>query len=184
MSINRRSFLQKSTVAASLLMLGNARIDAQPTAVAGPEMPWEQVREEFDLDPSAIHMAGLLLASHPRMVREAIGKYRDALDRNPPRALSEYWQREEAARDAAAGYLDADADEIALTDSTTMGLGLLYGGMRIRKDQEILSTLHDHSSTNTALDYKAAACGCSMKRVRLFEKSAEPDREEIVKRLH
>jgi isopenicillin-N epimerase len=184
MSINRRSFLQKSAVTTSLLVLGSSRIDAQTKAVPAPEMPWEQVREEFELDPSVIHMAGLLLATHPRTVREAIGKYREALDRNPPGALHEYWQREEAARDAAARYLDADVDEIALTDSTTMGLGLLYGGMRIRKDQEILSTLHDHSSTNIALDYKAAACGCSVKRVALFEKSAEPDREEIVKRFH
>jgi isopenicillin-N epimerase len=184
MSINRRSFLQKSAVTASLWTLGNSRIDAQTKAVPALEMPWDQVREEFELDPSVIHMAGLLLASHPRTVREAIGKYREALDRNPPGALSEYWMREEASREAAARYLETDVGEIALTDSTTMGLGLLYGGMRIRKDQEILSTLHDHSSTNTALDYKAAVCGCSVKRIALFEISAEPDREEIVKRLH
>jgi selenocysteine lyase/cysteine desulfurase len=30
--------------------------------------------------------------------------------------------------------------EIALTDSTTMGLGLLYGGLALKADQEILTT--------------------------------------------
>jgi selenocysteine lyase/cysteine desulfurase len=164
-------------------MMGRARADGQARPPAGPGTSWEAVREEFELDPSVIHMAGLLLASHPRPVREAIAKYRQALDRNPPGALHEYGSRDTAVRRAAARYLDADVDEIALTDSTTMGLGLLYGGMRIRKDQEILSTTHDHSSTNTALDYKAAATGCSVKRIALFEKSADANKDEIVTRL-
>ncbi len=182
MFINRRSFVCNGAVGASTLMMALSKTTAESQPV-GVGSSWDSIREEFDLDPSVIHMAGLLLASHPRPVRNAIAMYRQALDRNPPEALHEFEGREAAVREAAARYLAADVDEIALTDSTTMGLGLLYGGIRIREDQEILSTVHDHSSTNDALDYKAAVVGCSVTRIGLFEKSAEANKDEIVERL-
>lgn len=179
--VTRRRFLRAG--AASWLLGGAAGGAEAGVAAVGPESSWAQVRDEFDFDGTLVQMAGLLLASHPRPVREAIGRYRQALDANPPWALREFGGREEAAREAAARYLAADAGEIALTDSTTMGLGLLYAGVRVRGDQEILSTRHDHPSTNAALDYKASACGCGLRRIALYDQSAEADEAEIVARL-
>ena len=49
-----------------------------------------------------------------------------------------------ASRLALAEYLGAQREEIALTPNTTTGLALLYNGLRIRADQEILTTEHDH----------------------------------------
>ena len=40
---------------------------------------------------------------------------------------------------------------LALTDSTTMGLGLLYGGLRLAPDEEVLTTEHDFYATHEAL---------------------------------
>ena len=184
--LSRRGFLRAG--AASWLLGGATggveRAGAAEEGVAvGPASSWEAVRGEFDLDRSVVQMAGLLLASHPRSVREALGRYRQALDENPPWAMREFGGQEEAVREAAGKYLAADAGEIALTDSTTMGLGLLYAGLRIRGDQEILSTNHDHSSTNAALNFKAAATGCGLRRIALFEQSAEADEAEIVARI-
>ncbi len=184
--MSRRGFLRAG--AASWLLggaVGGAERAgaAEEGAAVGPASSWEAVRGEFDLDRSVVQMAGLLLASHPRPVREALGRYRQALDENPPWAMRELGGQEEAVRDAAGKYLAADAGEIALTDSTTMGLGLLYAGLRIRGDQEILSTDHDHSSTNAALNFKAAASGCGLRRIALFEQSAEADEAEIVARI-
>jgi selenocysteine lyase/cysteine desulfurase len=75
-------------------------------------------------------MAGFLLASHPTPVREAIATHRRNLDEHPADYLSENHERlEDTVLRAAADYLEVQPTEIALTDSTTMGLGLLYGGL-------------------------------------------------------
>lgn len=49
---------------------------------------------------------------------------------------------------AAARYLVTEADLIAFTDSTTMGLGLLYSGLSLGPGDEVLTTEHDFYSTH------------------------------------
>src|SRR5437762_1865828 len=90
MTIDRRRFLTHAlstgaltTVAGSKLALG-----APPpsTAAARPLADlstWAGVRAEFLLSREYNHMALMLLASHPRPVREAIDRHRRALDENP-----------------------------------------------------------------------------------------------------
>ena len=64
---------------------------------------------------------------------------------------------------AAAGeYLDADPAQIALTDSTTMGLGIVYGGLRLRPDQQVLTTEHDFYSTHESLRLTAERTGATV----------------------
>src|SRR5215510_3282489 len=95
----------------------------------GPETSWEEVRALFELRPDRIHMAGLLFASHPRPVRDAIARHREELQRDPASYIShERWRLEGEVLKSAAAYLNAQPADIALTDSTSMGLGLLYSG--------------------------------------------------------
>ncbi|HUE88677.1 MAG TPA: hypothetical protein VMO26_21580 [Vicinamibacterales bacterium] len=83
-------------------------------------------------------MSALLIASHPAPVGDAIARYREELDRDPVLTLREHNRsRQRAVQDAAAGYLGADGDDIVLTDSTTMGVGLMYNGLRLRLGDEI-----------------------------------------------
>ncbi|QRK13600.1 aminotransferase class V-fold PLP-dependent enzyme [Archangium violaceum] len=145
------------------------------TGGGGPETAtdlssWEGVRALFPLSPEYAHFAGMLLASHPRPVREALEAHRRGLDDNPTLYLLRNNRRlEDEVRRAAADYLGARPQEIALTDSTTMGLGLVYNGVRIRSDQEILTTQHDYYSTRMSLRYKAARSGASLRKLTLFE---------------
>jgi len=133
------------------------------------------VRREFNLSRDYIHLTGFLLASHPRPVREAIETHRRGLDENPANYLHDHGQRLEAdVLGAAAEYLGVDPTEIALTDSTTMGLGLLYGGLKLREGQDILTTHHDHYSTATALRLRAERTGASVRAVSLY---ANPRRQ-------
>src|SRR5687768_4667344 len=100
---------------------------------------WEAVRGEFRLSRSYAHLGGLLLASHPARVRAAIERHRRGLDSNPVHYLHERGPELEAAvLRAAAAYLGARPADIALTDSTTMGLGLLYNGIDVRAGQEVV----------------------------------------------
>jgi isopenicillin-N epimerase len=145
---------------------------------------WEEVRGQFLLSREFIHMTGFLLASHPLPVREAIERHRQGLDENPAHYWSDNEERFEAeVLAAAADYLGANATDIALTDSTTMGLGLLYGGLNLRRDQEILTTGHDHYSTEISLLHRAERTGAAIRTIPLYRDLATVSKGEIVEAL-
>jgi isopenicillin-N epimerase len=145
---------------------------------------WDAIRAQFRLDPEYIHMTGLLIASHPDPVREAIERHRQALDENPALYLQDNNRQLEAeVRQAAAEYLGARPAEIALTGSTTMGLGLVYNGLRVRSDQELLTSESDYYSTHESLRYKAAFTGATFRKVPLYRDLGTVSEDEIVQRL-
>jgi selenocysteine lyase/cysteine desulfurase len=149
-------------------------------ASAGDLQDWAQVRALFDLDPDVRHFAAFTLAAHPRPVREAIEAHRRGLDVDTHAYLANQARLEEAVREAAAGYLGARVEEVALTDSTTMGLGLLYGGLRLRPGQEIVTTEHDFYPTHEGLRLRAERNGGTVRRVRLHGDPAPASEDEIV----
>ena len=155
---DRRTLLVRT--GAALAGLGTAFADleevaAAPQADAAPD--WAGVRRQFRLAPGWVHMAGLYLASHPAPVRRAIARHRRALDANPVHYLHDRGPGLEAAVLRAAGaYLRARPADIALTDSTTMGLALLYNGIDLRAGHEVLTTTHDFYATHEALGLKAS----------------------------
>jgi isopenicillin-N epimerase len=136
---------------------------------------------DFALDPSYTHLTSFLLAPHPRPVREAIERHRRALDENPKVYLFEReLELEGRVLEAAAAYLGASAEEIALTDSTTMGLGLVYGTFRLGEGEEVVTTEHDHYATHEALRLRAERTGATVRRVPLYRDLAQASEEEIV----
>jgi selenocysteine lyase/cysteine desulfurase len=186
MQFGRRKFLAFGGAAAGAAC-GPRPLTLKPPVLAKPKPTsdkWDEVRAEFELDPSWKHFAGFLLAPHPRIVREAIATHRRGLDRNPPEYLhAAMGKHGTAAREAAARFLGVEADEIALTDSTTMGLGIVYGGFELAEGQEIVTTTHDHYSTHEALRFRAKRDGATLRKVPLFEHSAKATEAEIVERF-
>src|SRR5204863_384139 len=174
--LDRRSFLVRTglVLGTGVLAAGcRPRLELVRGETAADLQDWRAVRGEFNLSRDYIHLTGFLLASHPRPVREAIETHRRGLDENPANYLHDHAQRFEAdVLGAAAEYLGVDPTEIALTDSTTMGLGLLYGGLKLREGQDILTTRHDHYSTATALRLRAERTGASVRAVSLYANPA------------
>jgi selenocysteine lyase/cysteine desulfurase len=109
-----------------------------------------------------------LLASHPRRVREAIERHRTALDDNPALYVDEHMDPAPVLKPAAE-YMGVRPEEIALTDSTTMGLGVLYGGLPLHPGDEVLTSTHDHYSTHEALRFAALRSGATVRKVPLYE---------------
>lgn len=145
---------------------------------------WQAVRGQFPLAPDLIHLAGFFLASHPTPVRQAIERHRAGLDADPIGYWLAHEKKQEAAvLQAAAGYLGVEPTEIALTDSTTMGLGLLYGGLTLKRDQEILTTTHDHYSTETSLRLRAERTGATVRRISLYEDLRRATQASLVQTL-
>ena len=187
-AIDRRRFLVRSGLALSAALLSPEIFPlSQGSALAEPSKSsdWQAVRDQFPLSRDLIHLAGFFLASHPTPVREAIERHRAGLDADPIGYWMGHEKKQEAAvLQAAAGYLGVDPTEIALTDSTTMGLGLLYGGLALREGQEILTTTHDHYSTEMSLRLRAERTGAQVRQIPLYQKTATTvTREGLVEAL-
>src|SRR5882672_8124650 len=167
--MQRRQFIARSSV-----ILGAVAFAPPVTALQKPSKPldpvnpapepspepslgdWNAVRAQFNLSPDLMHFAGFYLASHPRLVRDAIERHRKALDINPIGYQHErVLELDTDVRNAAGNYLGVRPDDIALTDSTTMGLATLYGSIKLGEGQEILTTTHDHYATWRTLELRA-----------------------------
>ncbi len=166
--MDRRKFLLNTAVVSAGTLLAACEKN-KPQVAAAEEAPsfdtWEGIRKQFRLAPGRIHMTQMLLASHPKPVRDAIERHRDALDANPV----DYWENnfealDNAVRQQAAAYMGVSPEEIALTDSTTMGLAMMYSGMKLKPGQEVLTTTHDHYSTENALEFATARNGAGSNR--------------------
>ncbi|HEX2055077.1 MAG TPA: aminotransferase class V-fold PLP-dependent enzyme [Nitrospiraceae bacterium] len=185
--MNRRQFLIRTGAAVGASLFAAVAEPRRILADARPQRQyerWEDVRAQFALSPDLIHMAGFFLASHPTPVREAIERHRRGFDADPIGYWLEHEETQEAAvLKAAADYLGAAPADIALTDSTTMGLGLLYGGLAIKEGQEILTTVHDHYSTDMSLRLRAERTGAKVRHIALYRDILAVSRDELVESI-
>ena len=155
---------------------------------------WRDVREQFLLTDDQIHMALMLFASHPLPVRKAIEYHREGFDQNPAIHWEENImypfldgemekQQQFIQSNSAAKYLECDPGEVAFTDSTTMGLAILYTGLKLSPAEEILTTTHDHYSTEKSLEYSARLHGASIRKISLYDEPAKVTVELICEKL-
>ena len=175
--LSRREVLARAGLVAGALALG-----ARPEpAEAAPDLrDWGTVRSQFALDRSRIHLTSFLLATHPRAVRDAIDGHRRRLDTNPVEYLHGPGDAlSAAARESASAFLGAPEAEVALTDSTTMGLGLLYTRLALGADDEVVTTEHDFYATHESLRLS----GLRVRRIRLYDDARRASEDEIVSRI-
>lgn len=144
---------------------------------------WESVRAQFPLETGLAQMSAYVLSPHTAQVEAAIAHHRDRLNRDTETALLDGYLKEETVRRAAASYSGARVDELALTDSTTMGLGVMYGGLSLAPGDEVLTTTHDFFSTEDALRLLALRTGATVQRVALYDDPATATVDELVSRL-
>lgn len=183
--MDRRKFLLNSAVVGAGTVLAQC---SKPAAATDKPVEdkvsyetWDDIRNQFRLAPGRIHMSQMLLASHPKPVRDAIEMHRDAFDANPVDYFEDNVAAfEGAVRKNAAEYMGVTPAEIALTDSTTMGLAMMYSGLKLKAGQEILTTTHDHYSTEKSLEFATAKTGATLKRVSLYEDPAQASVDTMV----
>jgi selenocysteine lyase/cysteine desulfurase len=183
-SSTRRDFLSGAVGAAGAALAGSVQVQAATAPSATDLSTWAAVRDQFLLTRDNINLALMLLTSHPRPVREALDRHRRALDEDPVSYLHANIEgKEREAREAAASYLGAKPDEIALTGNTTTGLALLYGGLPLRPGQEIVTTTHDHYVTHEALRLRAVHTGATFRKVPLYAVPEAASEDEIISNM-
>ena len=187
MKISRRNFLTAAglSIAATTLRAKNA----VAKEVSNESKDLSTVRDYFDLNREYIHLSSFFIASHPRPVQEAIDRYRKEINRNPFQVVEHglFSANGETMTDktkkAAAEYLGAKPEEIALTGNTTTGLALIYHGLKLKANQEILTTAHDHYSHHESIRLAAERAGASFKKITLFDSYDSISAESIVDRI-
>ncbi|WP_426427778.1 aminotransferase class V-fold PLP-dependent enzyme [Pseudomonas palmensis] len=184
---DRRTFLKQAGVLAASLPLGTSLLpaaQAAPTAQLNGPDKWRNLRQLFPLDPNVAHFANFLVTAHPRPVQEAIDRFRAEVDLNPAEQMDwesqNEWKREGEVRNWAARYLEVKPRQIALTGSTTEGLGMIYGGLQVGPGQEILTTEHEHYSTHKCLAFRHQRQGTSVRKLRLFEQPWQVSTDQVL----
>lgn len=188
MKLDRRQFLATTGLGAAALATASSPVAAAAAAADPVPLPaagdWAAARAAFALSPDLAHLSAMLFASHPANVRAAIERHRAHLDADPAGYLHDNNSRlTDAAFAAAAAYLGVEPAEVALTGSTTDGVGLVYAGVRLRAGQEILTTAQDYYVTHEAARLAAARSGASIRRVDLYTGVSQVSEDGIADRI-
>ena len=198
MTLNRRDFV--ASVGLSLVAGAASRAAAANEPVAVPAVDgssdWDAVRAQFNLAPDWLHLSQFYIVSHPKPVRDAIERYRRMLDSQPfttvehgmgfDEFLGEEAQQEPfpvRVQQAAAAYIGGKPEEVALTDSTTQGLALIYQGLTLKPGDEILTTTHDHYVHHESIRLAVEKAGASWRRIPLYDDPVAASADEMVHRL-
>lgn len=194
MSLSRRHFfIGSSALTAGLIgstLLSKASTAAVPARPASFDpKDWRSVRAQFRLSPKFVHISNFFLSSYPLPVREAIDRYREALNENPYTFLEDHmfarekdmiWRKICAV---AADYTGGKADEIALTSSTTQGLAMIYNGLPLKADQEILTSNHEWYTHDEAMRLAVQKWGGTLRRIDLYTSPADVSTGKIIARI-
>lgn len=162
-------------------LVGAGLVAITPTAAsAAPGVDWGAVRREFRLDPTLTNLGLFYLASNPREVRAAVDGFKRRLDAN-----SHELHLDQAVEVATAlgRYIGANQQDIAFAPNTTVGLSIVYGGMKLKAGQELLLNDQDHFWHRQAADLAAGRAGANVRIGTLFESSAKATEDEIATRL-
>ncbi len=183
-TLSRRTFIGAALTAPAALGLAACGDSATRATIASESViaaadpggdlgSWENVRGMFELDPQISHLTAFILAPHSQPVRAAIARHRRALDRDPyGYHATTVSTAEQRVADAAAEYLQTSSDLIALTDSTSMGLGLVLAGARLQPGDEVLRTAHEHYAAAESLRYAAERADATVRTIELYPPKA------------
>ena len=161
---------------------------AKPITAPNGTVDWHAVRELFPLSTDLLHLSTYLFVSQPKPVAEMVERYRKLIDADT------VWIERAALTDSEghpftvmkrslADYVGGSADELCLTSNATQALAMAYHGLRITKDQEILTTEHDHYSQHQSIRFAAERSGCGVRYISLYDNGAKANATEMASRL-
>ena len=144
---------------------------------------WDEIIAQFSINRDLIQLgASQFFSSHPLPVTKAIHYHARQLNESPVLYTEEKENNlMQQCREEIANYFGiANPDEIAMTDSTTMGLGTIYTALNLKPGEEILTTDHDHYSQHESIRNACNRTGASYRRFEMYKNLSEVTKEEIV----
>ncbi|MBC8345488.1 MAG: aminotransferase class V-fold PLP-dependent enzyme [Candidatus Marinimicrobia bacterium] len=175
---SKRTFLKKISLGFSglfyFLSIGKSNTIKSATSTLIPnnlsKMSWENIRSQFQLHKNLIYFNTGTEGSIPKHVFDRFVSDLKTFTAKPTEAafLDEnfnYYQ--EMNREKMARFVGASKDEIVLTSNTTMGLNTVLFGLDYEKDDEIITTLHDHIAESSPANILAKRRGIHLTELAL-----------------
>jgi len=146
----------------------------------GDEKFWEQVRQEFSLDPQmAFFNTGTLGAMPRRVFNRVVDHLRLTSEK-----IAEWdyygadwiggYQAWSEVRGKAARLINCDLKEIALTENATAGMNYIANGLDLQPGDEILGTDQEHPGGESGWKLKAKRCGLIYRQLPLGKPVQSP----------
>lgn len=146
----------------------------------GDEKFWEQVRQEFSLDPQmAFFNTGTLGAMPRRVFNRVVDHLRLTSEK-----IAEWdyygadwiggYQAWSEVREKAARLINCDLKEIALTENATAGMNYIANGLDLQPGDEILGTDQEHPGGESGWKLKAKRCGLIYRQLPLGKPVQSP----------
>lgn len=180
-SVDRREFITRAGVAAIAGVAVSCGQKSLPVADQSSGEEWDNVRAQFNLarDKSTCARCSSRRIPNPCATQSNVTAPRSTRTRH-------FFLREQLnghenqVLQAAGEYLGANPAQVALTDSTTMGLGLVYNGLELLPGQQILTTIHDYYATHESLRLAAERSGAQIRETQLYQDEQTVTTDEIV----
>lgn len=120
--------------------------------------------QKWGLDPTVAYLDHGSFGACPLSVLDAQSRLRERMERQPV----EFFSREldplmDAARKALAGFIGADADDLAFVPNATSGVNAVLRSLRFSPGDELLATNHGYSACRNALRYVAERTGAKLR---------------------
>jgi len=175
--LSRREFarylLAGSAVSVSALEGLNAAAYQKVSALSqkflddeAPDGPfWEEIRELFDFEDRFIMMNNGTLGPMPKPVFNTLTRYFRIQTTNPFDVYNYLPTFKESVRQKLAAFINASADEVALTSNTTEGLNLVINGLDLKDGDEVLTSNFEHPGHLGPWTLKEKRAGVVLKKV-------------------
>jgi selenocysteine lyase/cysteine desulfurase len=167
------------------MILPGANLTMAGSGAADDRAYWRRVHDQFMLKPGLAYMNTGTRGPSPRSVYLAqIGAIRkvneDRLGYVKNVFTADY---KKSVREKLAVFLGCDADEVAITNNTTEGMGIGTNGPDLKPGDEIIYTNHDHSSGGQPVNLRCARQGTVPVMIDLSDKKYHPPKspDDLVK---
>jgi selenocysteine lyase/cysteine desulfurase len=84
---------------------------------------------------------------------------------------------------SASEYIGGHPEELAITDSTTQVLALIYNGLSLQAGDEILASTHDHYAHHESIRLAAERSGATWRRIALYDAPADASAHQVVEHV-
>lgn len=116
-------------------------------------------RKHWTLDPEVVFLNHGSYGAVPEPVQRRQEEQRREMEREPVRYMRGRTRLIDAAREAAAAFLGADPQDVALVTNATHGVNAVLRSLRFEPGDELLVTDHEYNACRNALDFVADRAG-------------------------
>ncbi len=120
------------------------------------------------LDPDVVFLNHGSFGACPVAVLEAQHEWRQRMEREPVRFLHRELETHlDAARERLAGFLRADADDLAFVANATVGVNTILRSLTLAAGDEVVTTNHEYNACRNALDDVVAKAGARVVQAQI-----------------